>query len=297
MLDYIPLKQLISLEIDVSERINSKNLKDFILSSFELNNITYNQNDFVYVNYLSELNQYQIIIIDCKYKNAIFQTFELLYSQNDKTSIESFDLYLCKDFFCIYKNAQFYYYQNIKLNLPVEEFISFINKKFNIKIDNFREFNKQELEELKQSYLEKNKKSSLKRVNLKNNYTFIYYLIYLFLLTFIFIYFYINERNQILFQKTDDEKSLNIEQFKESITFKSIRNDYKNLLEKINNYHLKIVLFEYKSSVFKIVLNSKIKNDLYSFFNEYKKDLISSNINYIEDKNLYEAVVHVRFSK
>lgn len=297
MLEYIPLKQLISLEIDVSEKIDSKNLKEFILSSFELNNITYNQNDSVYVNYLIELNQYQIIIIDNKYKNAIFQIFELLYSQNTNKNIESFDLYLCEDFFCIYKNSQFYYYQNIELNLPVEEFVSFIGKKFGTKIDNFKEVNKKELEELKKDYLEKNKKTSLKKINLKNSYAFIYYLLYLFLLIPIFMYFYINEENRVSLQKVDDNQSISIEQFKESITFKSIENDYKILLERINKYHLKIVLFEYKNNSFKIVINSKVKNDLYSFFSEYKKNLISSNIKYIEDKNLYEAVVYVRFFK
>lgn len=297
MLEYIPLKQLISLEIDVSEKIDSKNLKEFILSSFELNNITYNQNDSVYVNYLIEPNQYQIIIIDNKYKNAIFQIFELLYSQNTNKNIESFDLYLCEDFFCIYKNSQFYYYQNIELNLPVEEFVSFIGKKFGTKIDNFKEVNKKELEELKKDYLEKNKKTSLKKINLKNSYAFIYYLLYLFLLIPIFMYFYINEENRVSLQKVDDNQSISIEQFKESITFKSIENDYKILLERINKYHLKIVLFEYKNNSFKIVINSKVKNDLYSFFSEYKKNLISSNIKYIEDKNLYEAVVYVRFFK
>ena len=38
MSKYIPIKQIISLEINVSEKIDNENLKDFVLTSLSINN-------------------------------------------------------------------------------------------------------------------------------------------------------------------------------------------------------------------------------------------------------------------
>ena len=45
MSKYIPIKQIISLEINVSEKIDNENLKDFVLTSLSINNKIFSNKD------------------------------------------------------------------------------------------------------------------------------------------------------------------------------------------------------------------------------------------------------------
>ena len=79
MLNYTPCDEIKSLFIDVSEEIENNNLKKFIFTSLKLNNFEINKNDFLLINFIHELKQYQVLIFSKEYKNAIFQIFELYY--------------------------------------------------------------------------------------------------------------------------------------------------------------------------------------------------------------------------
>ena len=151
MSKYIPIKQIISLEINVSEKIDNENLKDFVLTSLSINNKIFSNKDLIYNSHIDKLNQYQMIVIDKNYKYVAFQIFELFYDKK----VEGLDLYLCDDFFCLYKNGLFYYYQTIEFSLTIEDFLEFINRKFNTKINNYIKIEKDYLEELKNKYLSK----------------------------------------------------------------------------------------------------------------------------------------------
>ena len=142
MSKYIPIKQIISLEINVSEKIDNENLKDFVLTSLSINNKIFSNKDLIYNSHIDKLNQYQMIVIDKNYKYVAFQIFELFYDKK----VEGLDLYLCDDFFCLYKNGLFYYYQTIEFSLTIEDFLEFINRKFNTKINNYIKIEKDYLE-------------------------------------------------------------------------------------------------------------------------------------------------------
>lgn len=293
MTNYIPLEQIISIEITVSEKIDDKNLKDFILTSLELNNKNYNSNDLIYATYIEELNQYQIFILNNKYKIATFQIFELFYEEKSK----GLDLYLADDFFCLYKDGFFYYYQTIEFVLKIEEFLEFINKKFNTKINNYKRIEKNYLEELKNKYILKDKKTTIKNINRKSNNSFKVYLIYLLLLISLCVYFYTNQINIPKNENKIDNQTLDFERFKKEHIFVSFENDFNKIIENIKIYDLELLLFEYKQNSIKIVLSSVIKENLYLFLNEYKKSLISSSINFNENKKLYESTAYVNLSK
>ena len=57
MLNYTPCDEIKSLFIDVSEEIENNNLKKFIFTSLKLNNFEISKNDFVHINFISELNR------------------------------------------------------------------------------------------------------------------------------------------------------------------------------------------------------------------------------------------------
>ena len=118
MTNYACVKNIVSLEIDVSEKIDKENLKDFAFTSLKLNNKNFSKNDLIYINYIEELKQYQILLSTNAHKYLFFQIFELFYDKE----IKGLDLYLGDDFFCLYKDGLFYYYQAIEISLSIDDF-------------------------------------------------------------------------------------------------------------------------------------------------------------------------------
>ena len=294
MLDYTFCDEIKSLFIDVSEEIENKNLKKFIFTSLKLNNFEINKNDFIHVNFISELKQYKVLVFSKKYKNAIFQLFELFYL--DKNDLNKFDLYFTNEFFCLYKNGEFYYFQSIQSQIFIEDLIEYINKKFSIKLDNYKTFDKKSLENLKNEYLEKSFNNKLENFNLKKDYSFKIYLFYLLVIIFSFsFYFYDNQLNKE--EKNEIKVENNFEKLKKEYFFISISFDFDSLMELVKKYNLNLKSFEYKENKQKIILSSNSKSDIYTFFNELKDNLISQEISYFENEKIYEAIIYVKLSK
>ena len=151
MLEIAPNNQIKSLLIDVSEEIENKNLKKFVSTTLNLNNIVLNKNDFLYINFISEINKYQILIFPKEFKYMVFQIFEQLYIDKN---INKYDLYLTESFFCLYKNASFYYSQKLESKVIIEDLISYLNKIFSIKIDSYQFIDEFQQKKLEKKYLE-----------------------------------------------------------------------------------------------------------------------------------------------
>lgn len=293
MSKYIPIKQIISLEINVSEKIDNENLKDFVLTSLSINNKIFSNKDLIYNSHIDKLNQYQMIVIDKNYKYVAFQIFELFYDKK----VEGLDLYLCDDFFCLYKNGLFYYYQTIEFSLTIEDFLEFINRKFNTKINNYIKIEKDYLEELKNKYLSKNIKTTLKNINIKNDNSFKFYMIYVFILFILGMYFYLNTEELSFDKEIINNQNLEFERFKKEHNFLSSGDAFDKILENIKRYNLDLQILEYKQSKIKIILSSQIKENLYLFLQEYKKSLLSSSVYFDENKQKYEATAYVNLLK
>ena len=283
-----------SLLIDVSEEIENKNLKKFIFTSLKLNNLNINKNDFVSLNFISELNKYQVLICSNYLKYAIFQIFEQFYLQ--KENINCFDLYLTNDFFCLYKNGKFYYYQNLESKIPINDLIEYINKSFFIKIDNFEVIDEIYQKELEKIYLEKKIKNRLQNFNGRNNYGFKIYLFYILIVLCFSIMLYQNNLG-IKEEKSDVLIENNFERTKKEHSFISFSLTFDDLLQVLKKFNLNLESFEYKENGIKIVLSSPSKSNIYSFFNELKDKLISHEINYLENKEIYESIIYVKLPR
>ena len=295
MTKFTPLKEIFSLEIDVSELISTENLKEFALTSLVLNNKEVSNSDVIYINYIENLKQYQIILTNNNYKYLPFLVFEQFY---DKQNVQiGLDLYLCDNFFCIYKDGLFYFYQAVEVQLGIEEFLEFITRKFNTKINKYVKIEKVYFEELKEKYLLTNKKESLLNINMKKNNSFKFYLLYLFLLVFFCGYFYFDNQKKVLDEDLINSKNIKLEKLKDKYTFISIENDFNNVIENIKFYNLELLFFEYKEKKLKIILSSKIKANLYLFLKKNKEKLISSSVYFEDNKNIYELEAYVTFSK
>lgn len=293
MIIYSPLYQQNFLEIEVTEKIKEKNLKKFINSSLKINNFDIKKSDKIFTTYIEELNIYQIFILENDYKYFEFQVFELFYKGEIK---KSFDLYLCEDFFCLFKNGSFYYFQRFSLNLPIEEFIEFLNKKFSIKIENYRRFDNNDFEKLKNEYLKSDIKTSFKPINKKSNYEFYFYIFYLIILIILFYSFYLEKIN-IKNSEFVSNDFVSSKELKNKYQFSSFYENLDLLLKKIESENLDLISYEFKENSQKIVLISDSKENIYAFLEKNKNYLLSSSFNFLENKNLYEVVIYVKLSK
>lgn len=288
MLDFASTNEIKSLFIDVSEEIENKNLKKFIFTSLKLNNFEINKNDFVHINFIFELKQYQVLVFPKEYKNAIFQIFELFYL--DKNDLNKFDLYFTNDFFCLYKNTKFYYFQKIESHFEINELIEYINKKFTLKIDNYKIINNSQLEELKNSYLEKSFKNRVQNFNKKDDYSFKIYLFYLVVILISFVFFFENKdetKNNFIVENEFDK-------LKNEYIFSSFNADFNFLIKSLQKYNLNLKSFEYKENRIKINFSTISKPDIYDLFTNLKDRLISQEINYLENQKIYEVIIYVK---
>ena len=291
MLEIAPNNQIKSLLIDVSEEIENKNLKKFVSTTLNLNNIVLNKNDFLYINFISEINKYQILIFPKDFKYMVFQIFEQLYIDKN---INKYDLYLTESFFCLYKNASFYYSQKLESKVIIEDLISYLNKIFSIKIDSYQFIDEFQQKKLEKKYLESNEKNIIQNFNIKNSHSFKIYLIYIFLLfSFCAVVFQNKLENS---QKEDSEINIknDFEKLKKEHLFNSFSNFFNELFLIFVKYDFDLESFEYKENSLKIVFSSSLKTNIYSFFNEIKEKLISQEISYLEKEELYKAVVYVK---
>ena len=291
MQNFSSTSQINFLEIEVSEEIDIKNLKKFISTSLSLNNKHLTSKDRIYLNYIKELKQYQIFILGKEYKYFDFQVFEQFFDKKDEYN--EYNLYICNNFFTLYKNGICYYFQNIDGNIKNNEFLEYINKRFFLEIKSIKEIEKNYLEDLKIKYLKNNKKNLLKMINLRNDYSFRIYLFYITLLFFFFFFFNLNNEFEEKGQLQKEEATL-LERIKNDFKFISLENKIQPIFESIAKYDLTLNSFQFKENSIKITMTASQRNPFYLFFEENKDILLSSSINYIENKNIYEAVINVR---
>ncbi|CAM3547480.1 hypothetical protein [Arcobacter aquimarinus] len=291
MNNFSSLEKLTLFEIEVTQKISDSNIRNFLLSFFKIQNFIYKDTDKIFLSYIDELKIYQLLIFNEEEKYFDFQLFEEYYKEIEIEN--SIDLYICNNFFCLYKNGEFYYLQKIILEISNDELFEYINNKFGNKINKYKFISENEMVRLKDKYLNNPKKKELKLINLRKKYSFCFYILYIFILIkvmvlYFFFNFNIEEKNN------DIDNNLQIEIFKKEHQFISFEEKISLLLEKIDSNNLDLISLEFNQNRLKIVLNSDIKENIYSFLEENKAIFLSSSINFLENKSLYEVVINVK---
>lgn len=181
---------IIVVDIEVTEKIDDRYLKSFVFSNLKLKNISLENSNKLYVNYLEYAKEYQVFVVNSQFS---FFDFEVFYSYYENRDFRGFELLICSNFFLIFKDKRFFYYQKINQDLNQDDFVKFLNKKFNINISSIKIFSKDEFEKLKKDFINKNQnnnhhkninKDGLKYIDLKANFSF-----YIYIFTFYLFYF------------------------------------------------------------------------------------------------------------
>ncbi len=238
----IDSKTITTLSQKVTQQIDPKHLSKFIKTTILNSNIATNKNSFYYYTFIESSLSYEILIFKNKdLTNFILEPFLLLSYYNRNDNKENVDVFILEDRFILFKNQKFKMFKNIQ-NVSLNDIEIYINQTYNIKVDNFININKEELENLKDDYLKNNyKKVQYKFDSIIEDRSFSVFQIFLLISTMLFLY--------IMYQNISNSNSV---KEKDSTSAQTVlaQNSY-NKLERIykkNNtktMHKTIELFKY----------------------------------------------------
>lgn len=283
-----------TLLVSVSEEIDKNNIEEFVYTSLNRNNTTYSKNDIIYISFLSSSQQYQILISKKTFKFQLIEIFSLFYKK--KEHLNTYDLYLNKNFLVIYKNAAFYYFQEFDHKIASDDLLEYFQKKLHIKLDNIKRVDCSKIEELKEEYILSFSKSVIDNINTKKEWSFLIYLSCISLFIFIIISYYfltINNINNTSALKTIElNKSLLTQ--KKLLMYKFFDKDLNLIIENLRLNKLKLKKLNYQKNSIHLVFSSKVKDNIYTFLDLYSSRLISSDILFDEKRKNYECNAHVK---
>ena len=127
--DFYGIENLQIIEIDASEKIENKSLKNFINTSLKLKDINLPKSSKVILNYVEELKLYQLILVSNNSKNLEIELFYKLLEQNNQKDLVAL---LYKNYFLIFKNNKLYYLQKIEENIEITELLNYLYENFKI---------------------------------------------------------------------------------------------------------------------------------------------------------------------
>lgn len=266
------ISHLNSLNIKVTEKILDKNLKSFCENSLLINNISPKKHSLFFSTYLEETSSYQLIFCSRDFSTTFLNLLEKENFIKD-SNLENI-LLINHTFFSIFKNQKLYYFQKLENFIEQDDLINYIQTKLFIKIDHSIPLIDEDLERIYAKNISSN----------KNFYSFLFYMIYLFLL--LFSLFLALNKNDL--SKEPKRTAINYP------TFKPINSELSNILEKINAKNLQIKEFDLENNSSKLIVLSKEKKEIYDFLNEYKPYVISNNTNFIEGEKLYESLINLK---
>ncbi|MEN8717871.1 MAG: hypothetical protein ABF301_04330 [Sulfurovum sp.] len=267
---YISPLEIKTFLVQVSEKINEKNLNDFAKTQLSLNDYTLEKNDYLRAIYLEESSQYFIFISKDTNKNFHFDAIaQKIKNLNSK--------YICcvnSGVMYIFKNKEIYYFQVLDFALDDDEINNLIYEKLDIIIEEILHISSEELNKINQKDIQSNK-------NLNTNYKFNYFVLIVFLvliLSILTIYAYNFEK---------EKPTINVKKYD------YISKKLQNTLNILHDNKLEIQELRYDK---RVVVTVNIKKKIFSdnLIKTLKKDFKIINMSFNHELNEYKAKLHVK---
>lgn len=258
----LQLNEITNITIDTTTKISPKHIKSFLKTNIELNDITLDTEDRVFYRYISEVNIYEIYIINKPQNDAIFQ-FEIF----KELSKNHYELFVTTSHIIIYKDNKFYFFKENK-GYKTDDILQYIKYQYKIDKINIQDIDNIKLTNLEQQYFKNNSKSDIKYINIQSNNNFYYYIIFLITLI-VYASLYIKEPVKPSNTKTQ-----------------VYRNNYKieTIVKDMKTHNLEILSIVYNGR-YQISFKTEDKKSLDKFMDSYK---LKSDIKLIhKNKKLY----------
>lgn len=286
----IDIKDIHTFSFSVSEEINDKYLLKFLRTSILDKDIPLNKNTTFYYRFLKESLTYEIVLFDTKVDSLIFEplVFEEFY-KDENIERNSIDLFLTKEYFCLYKEREFVFLKVIK-DVSDDEIKEYISKTYNLNVSNIYNFDESKIEELKKEYV-KNKKVKPQASFVFEDKSFTYFKLFTLLGAFLLLgglYF----KDPLVLNEETSSKDL--EYYKsgyEKLLDKHAR-DYdidetRELLKYLKIYKVRLINLEYKNKKTAVLISHKNKQNLFDFISVFEKRIKINKIEFRDEEKQF----------
>jgi hypothetical protein len=289
--EIIEICRLNSFNIKVTEKINTKYIQDFVLTSLRKNGYILSHNSKVFYTYLDKINEYQISYFKSDQIDYI-PIVELI----DVKHVEP-TLIVSSNFFAVFIDKSLYYFQKIESMMTLQEFKTYAQNRLKINIEHMEFINDKQLESLKNNHLQ----THLNYVQSESLNSIKQYALYLgavVLFTFMLTFFSFGDNNNSV-QK--DELNFLQQQYNNLVINKKISlNTSRRLLSlfnSMNQYELTLnqIKLDEKNAYLRLV--SKDKKSIYSFIKHYQSTILVQSIQFDKSEVSYVLDASIKLYK
>lgn len=276
------IDKLNSVQVE-SKRLNTRHLKNFIDSTLLLNNISYSTNSKIFLLYLNEIKNYQVLVFDDDFDNAYLECFLLSDSLKDNKSV----LFIYKKYIVLYINKEPYFFQKNSAKINNIELKRYLENSLKVNIEYIEEVDDKKFNEYYTRFKKENKKKLLKNYNKTKEYFLVIYSIYICLIIAISFLSVINEKDEL----KSTTKKINI---LKDISFKPFVLEYSDFIKSLNKNKLVLNSFFYEKNITKFIFQSKNKSDIYNFLLMNKNKIFNSSIMYSKELKTFICEVEIK---
>jgi hypothetical protein len=281
-INLVEIQDIRIIQKKVTEEISEKYINSFISTVLQEYDISKKIYEFSYIFFKQQQLYYIFTVKKTKETNILVpQIFTILYDTKE-LELQNSNLFVVENFFVLYINGKMQFFKSIdnqSTNADIEEYI---NKIIHIKIDNIFNISNNQLEDIKEKYINNfNKIKLLEKSNSKKRYK--YFFISISILSLFSFYFLYLEKNKV---KTDEVLTLLSEKSK-VLTKPIVKKEKKAVIKKIK-LEIKVPKLNPKAIVDNSIL---VNNNWLSVGEDYKGFKISKiSLEYIElrkDKKIF----------
>lgn len=287
-----------TLSIKVSEKINKKNVFDFIKTNLMNSDVVITSNTYYYFTFMKPYLSYELIVFDKIDDQCTLEPF-IFTSYYEKNSTKSIDLFLTNSYFVLYENKNLLLYKNIT-NISSEDIESFIYQTYKVQIDNTYTFDNDKIKKIKEDYLKNNSLSNkLKFYSINQNNSFNIFLSFVLVVSTVFGYMIYNKLSVSIVVQ-DDSNYLQVIQDK----YQKLKEIYKNNDKKpIDNMveffkylklnHIRIDSIRYKDKKIQTTLFHKNKKKLFDTLAIYTQNISIKSVIYDQYEEDYKMEISI----
>ncbi|MCK5110836.1 MAG: hypothetical protein KAQ94_04890 [Arcobacteraceae bacterium] len=294
--NFITTSKIQIVTISVTEKINSQFLQEFLKTTLESKNILTDNTTLIWHSFIEEINLYEIYVINSTNNDIDIYPAVLSQFYDNTKGKDTIDLFILNDFFAVYKYGKLYCFKSVK-DSSTEDIQNYITQTYKLTLDNIIKYDDAKFSELLNSYkINKQHKKKPQFINLKQNNSFLLFIIFSFscIVSFLFILF--NTYNHNLQNMDNKLLKLQIKYDKlknKKITYEKIAPKLIEIFKYIKLENIITQKINYEKHKIKLDLLHQDETKLLNFLTIYNDKIFIENIEFIKKDKLYKMVVKI----
>jgi len=290
--EFIETSKIIIIDKYVPEKIETKFLNNFLVTTLQYNNINVDQKTYIWYNYIEYHKLYEIYVIQHQSSNFNLypNIFETYYKQQ---SVKTIDIFIKNNCFSLYKYGKLYAFKTYKES-SYNDIKLFAEQKYQLKIDNIYHIDNNLFDDLLHKYIDLKYKSEINFKQLivsKQHFYFIYYSLSVII---VFLIYSFNNYTTKIDQLIDTQKHLSHKIKSLQFATKRTKQPISKLIDIFKYLKISKITIDtakYEQNKINLILIDKNKAKLLNFTKVYHCKLKIKSLNYVQSIDKYKMVI------